>query len=103
MPDKTPASITKAFEGYHRERVGPARQAYDTSERFRQLFRKRLINTLIRAAVKYIPQFIWNRAFDRLYSNRPQVAFLPLIPDHGLIKAFPQPSLQLDVSSESHH
>ncbi|CAO3572751.1 unnamed protein product [Mortierella alpina] len=102
MPDKTPASITKAFEGYHQERVGSARQAYDTSERFRQLFRKRLINTLIRAAVKYIPQFIWNRAFDRLYSNRPQVAFLPLIPDHGLIKAFPQPSLHLDVSSESH-
>ncbi|KAF9941996.1 hypothetical protein BGZ67_003282 [Mortierella alpina] len=94
MPDKTPASITTAFEGYHRERVGPARQAYDTSERFRQLFRKRLINTLIRAAVKYIPQFLWNRAFDRLYSNRPQVVFLPLVPDRGLIKAFPQASLQ---------
>ncbi|KAF9290095.1 hypothetical protein BGZ68_007931 [Mortierella alpina] len=60
MADKTPASITKAFEGYYRERVESARQA-----------------------------------------NRPQVVFLPLIPDHGLIKAFPQASLKLNVSSES--
>ncbi|KAF9948982.1 hypothetical protein BGZ72_009148 [Mortierella alpina] len=101
MPDKTPASITKAFEGYYRERVGPARQAYDTSERFRQLFRKRLINTLIRAAVRYIPQFIWNRAFDRLYGYRPQVVFLPLVPDRGLVRAFPQASLQLDIAKDS--
>ncbi|KAG0301284.1 hypothetical protein BGZ98_008492 [Dissophora globulifera] len=40
MNDMQPETITKAFEGYHQERVDSARQAHETSERFRQLFRK---------------------------------------------------------------
>ncbi|KAG0258339.1 hypothetical protein BG011_003363 [Mortierella polycephala] len=95
MPDASPESITKAFEGYHQEREPYARQTYETSDRLRQLFRKRPINAVIRFLVKYIPQAVWNRVFDSIYGNRPQVAFLPRVPDRGLIKAFLQKSLDL--------
>ncbi|KAI1320471.1 hypothetical protein EDD11_000856 [Mortierella claussenii] len=97
MPNSEPETIRKAFEGYYQERVVSARQAYETSDRFRQLFRKRLVNSFIRAVVKYIPQWVWNRAFDKIYSNRPQVAFLPKVPDRGSIKASPQRSLYLST------
>ncbi|KAK3816369.1 MAG: hypothetical protein J3Q66DRAFT_342329 [Benniella sp.] len=101
MADTKIETITTAFQGYYQERVGSARQAYETSDRFRQIFRKRFINSIIRFILKYIPQFVWNRAFDRLYSNRPQIAFLPLIPDRGVIKALSQRSLHLNESSLS--
>ncbi|KAF9351556.1 hypothetical protein BGX26_010476 [Mortierella sp. AD094] len=63
MSDSEPDTIKKAFEGYHRERVESARIAHETSERLRHLFRRRMINTLIRALIKYIPQWAWNRSF----------------------------------------
>ncbi|KAF9124510.1 hypothetical protein BGW39_008136 [Mortierella sp. 14UC] len=91
----TSETITHAFEQYRQERFAPARQAYDTSERFRQLFRKRWINGIIRSMIRYIPQMVWNRIFDKVYSNRPQVAFLPLVEDRGTVKAFSQKSLHL--------
>ncbi|KAG0019166.1 hypothetical protein BGZ80_006215 [Entomortierella chlamydospora] len=40
MSDSEPDTIEKAFESYHRERVGAARIAYETSERLRHLFRR---------------------------------------------------------------
>ncbi|KAF9105573.1 hypothetical protein BGX29_011958 [Mortierella sp. GBA35] len=67
-----------------------------TSEGFRELFRKRLINGFIPFMVKYIPR---NRIF-KVYSYRPQVAFLPLVPDRGSVKAFPQGSLYLNERAE---
>ncbi|KAF9930563.1 hypothetical protein FBU30_000352 [Linnemannia zychae] len=93
-------TITHAFEQYRLERYASARQAYDTSERFRQLFRKRWINGVIRFMIKYIPQMIWNKVFDKVYSNRPQVAFLPLVKDRGSVKAFPQKSLHIQMEQE---
>ncbi|KAG0213302.1 hypothetical protein BGX31_001293 [Mortierella sp. GBA43] len=100
ISDTKPATLTKAFQGYHEERVDSAREAYETSDRMRRLFRKRHISWLIRLLFRYIPQFVWNHIFDKVYSNRPQAAFLPLVPDRGLIKAFPQRSLDLkDTSS----
>ncbi|KAF9906371.1 hypothetical protein EC991_000701 [Linnemannia zychae] len=98
--DTNSETITHAFEQYRQERFASARQAYDTSERFRQLFRKRWINGIIRLMVRYIPQMVWNRIFDKVYSNRPQVAFLPLVEDRGTIKAFPQKSLHLSKRTE---
>ncbi|KAF9942265.1 hypothetical protein BGZ65_006500 [Modicella reniformis] len=96
MCDSKPATITRAFEGYHQERVASARQNYDTSNRTRHLFRQRLVNGFIRFVFKYIPQMAWNYIFDSFYGDRPQVAFLPLVPDRGKIKAFPQRSLHLN-------
>ncbi|KAG0277447.1 hypothetical protein BGZ95_005930 [Linnemannia exigua] len=100
MRDANPETITHAFGQYRQERFASARQAHDTSERFRQLFRKRWINGIIRLMVRYIPQMVWNRIFDKVYSNRPQVAFLPLVEDRGTVKAFPQQSLHLSNGTE---
>ncbi|KAG0377978.1 hypothetical protein BGX24_005029 [Mortierella sp. AD032] len=100
MREANPETITHAFEQYRQERFASARQAHDTSERFRQLFRKRWINGIIRMMVRYIPQMVWNRIFDKVYSNRPQVAFLPLVEDRGNVKAFPQKSLHVSDGTE---
>ncbi|KAF9399810.1 hypothetical protein BGX21_005581 [Mortierella sp. AD011] len=68
MSGSEPDTIEKAFESYHRERVGAARIAYETSERLRHLFRRRMINRPIRALIKYIPQWVWDRILDKIFA-----------------------------------
>ncbi|KAF9428319.1 hypothetical protein BGZ94_002791 [Podila epigama] len=90
LKDTSLNGLTAAFEGYFKERVDNARAAYETSDRFRQLFRMRRVSTIVRFFVTYAPQWLWRIVFDKLYSYRPQVNFLPRIPDRGTVKALPQ-------------
>ncbi|KAG0324090.1 hypothetical protein BG000_002335 [Podila horticola] len=90
LKDKTAKSLTSAFKGYFEEREPFARAAFETSDRFRKFFRMRRIYAVIRLVVAYLPQWVWRRTFDKMYGYRPQVTFLPRVPDRGSVKAFQQ-------------
>ncbi|KAF9384503.1 hypothetical protein CPB97_005632 [Podila verticillata] len=93
LKDKTPESLSSAFKGYFEEREPFARAAFETSDRFRKFFRMRRLYFVIRLIVAHLPQWVWRRAFDKMYGYRPQVTFLPRVPDRGSVKAFPQKSI----------
>ncbi|KAG0363257.1 hypothetical protein BG005_001990 [Podila minutissima] len=93
LKDKTPESLNSAFKGYFEEREPFARAAFETSDRFRQFFRMRRIYAVIRLVIAYLPQWVWRRAFDKMYGYRPQVTFLPRVPDRGSVKAFSQKNI----------
>jgi hypothetical protein len=59
LADTKLETITTAFQGYHQERVGSARQAYETSDRFRQIFRK--VGGHQTSCFSFLrPSFTWN-------------------------------------------
>lgn len=54
LKDKTPESLTSAFRGYFEEREPFARAAFETSDRFRQLFR--MVSRMIEAIIPLVAQ-----------------------------------------------
>jgi len=55
--------------------------------------------------IRNLPKWIWLMTLRKLASNRPQVAFLPLVEDKGSVKPVSQPSLsktRLFKSNDSH-
>ncbi|KAF9337900.1 hypothetical protein BG006_001887 [Podila minutissima] len=85
LKDKTPESLNSAFKGYFEEGEPFARAAFETSDHFWQFFRRR-IYAVIRLVVAYLPQWVWRRAFDKMYGYRPQSPSCPASPTADLSK-----------------
>ncbi|KAG0348460.1 hypothetical protein BGZ54_004607, partial [Gamsiella multidivaricata] len=94
LPSGEPCDITKAFQAYRDERYPIAKVSFDTSRKMGRILGKNLINVVIRFFINRMPVFIWNMVLIRMYGYRPQVNFLPLVPDRGSIKPAPQRSLK---------
>ncbi|KAG0228951.1 hypothetical protein BGW41_003227 [Actinomortierella wolfii] len=82
--------IRRCLAAYKEERWPAAKLAYVTSVRAAQLIKRTFIAELTRAAIKVLPRWVIVSQFDNIYSYRPQVAFLPLVPSQGKIQGAPQ-------------
>ncbi|KAG0006411.1 hypothetical protein BGZ65_008396 [Modicella reniformis] len=85
-------NITKAFKRYSNERIPIARAAVVGSSSFGKLLnvQGRLSNFIRRISFSKVPEWILRLATDKLHLHRPQLSFLPMVPDRGSAKAYKQ-------------
>ncbi|KAG0365578.1 hypothetical protein BC939DRAFT_524869 [Gamsiella multidivaricata] len=85
--------ISKIFEEYRAERYPHAVAAFESSKMFSRIIAKDFSGALVRFTTRRMPKWLWMIALRKMASNRPQVAFLPLVEDKGTVKPTYQPSL----------
>ncbi|KAG0313217.1 hypothetical protein BGZ99_009020 [Dissophora globulifera] len=84
--------ITKAFKRYANERIPVARDAVARSHSFGKLFNinSRLSDLVRKLSFTRVPAWILKLATGKQLLHRPQLAYLPMAPDHGSAKAYRQ-------------
>ncbi|KAG0334855.1 hypothetical protein BG000_007997 [Podila horticola] len=87
------SDVTQAFRGYKAERYGSAKHACDMGHSIGQLTGKTWSAEVTRTFASFT--WLWKLALRRVFANRPQAAFLPLVENTGTLKPLPQPSLSL--------
>ncbi|KAF9109647.1 hypothetical protein BGX27_007379 [Mortierella sp. AM989] len=92
MPDSSSNSIEAVFKEYYRQRYHRAESAYDKSVGFSKIlngqeWHERLIRHVV---LNYIPDWMMKSNVHEDMSYRPQVAWLPLIENHGDGPVLPQ-------------
>ncbi|KAG0301903.1 hypothetical protein BGZ98_007954 [Dissophora globulifera] len=95
LPSTELGDLEKAFSAYKGERYPMAVKSYESSKTMAKLIAQSWINVIVRAVTKHMPLFLWLKVMDGMMSYRPQVTFLPLVPDRGTIKPTKQISLEL--------
>ncbi|KAF9433506.1 hypothetical protein BGZ76_009344 [Entomortierella beljakovae] len=88
--------LEKAFNGYRDDRFQLTKRSYETSYQMSHLNEQSWIGSFIRKVMSNLPKWIWYRVLDSMYEYRPQVSFLPKIPDHGNTPALPDSYLSFD-------
>ncbi|KAF8955614.1 hypothetical protein BGZ46_002586, partial [Entomortierella lignicola] len=91
--DPSMDDLAKAFQLYRSERYPLVKASYDASHRLASVIGQHWYNDLVRAMMKHMPQSIFNRTLQVMYSYRPQATFLDRVKDRGQSKPTPQPSL----------
>ncbi|KAG0029309.1 hypothetical protein BGZ82_008031 [Podila clonocystis] len=87
------SDVSHAFRGYKAERYSSAKHAYDLGHSIGQLTGKTWSAEVTRTFAGFT--WLWKLALRKMFANRPQAAFLPLIENTGTLKPLPQPSLSL--------
>ncbi|KAG0312636.1 hypothetical protein BGZ97_010996, partial [Linnemannia gamsii] len=87
--------IEAAFKAYKKERFQWVHEAFESSKVHRTMIGQSTASKVSRFFAKHIPAWLFNRIQERSCSYRPQVAFLPIIEDAGLVKPAAQPSLSV--------
>ncbi|KAF8939493.1 hypothetical protein EDD21DRAFT_442467 [Dissophora ornata] len=95
LPSTKLEDVDKVFKEYRAERYPLAIKSYESSKNMAKLIANSWVNILVRKITKYMPLFLWLKVLDALMAYRPQVTFLPLIPDRGTMKPAKQTSLEL--------
>ncbi|GJJ74382.1 hypothetical protein EMPS_06740 [Entomortierella parvispora] len=93
LKDNSQASITAAFKSYYDQRFQFAKGACEASKIANKVmagstWSDRLMRTLV---FNYMPRFMQQKHFEKTYSYRPQVTFLPRAPNRGTGYLVPQP------------
>ncbi|KAF9357706.1 hypothetical protein BGX34_009263 [Mortierella sp. NVP85] len=97
--------ISRVFQEYKDERYPHAVAAFESSRLFSKVIAKNRTGRIARSMIRNLPKWIWLMTLRKLASNRPQVAFLPLVEDKGNVKPVSQPSLsktRLFKSNDGH-
>ncbi|KAI1291304.1 hypothetical protein EDD11_009019 [Mortierella claussenii] len=92
MPDSKPASITAAFQEFHRQRYSRALEAFKLTRTWMNIYYgmtwgERLIRQIL---FNYIPSWVQRRVLMRNVGYRPQIAWLPLVENRGYAPVLPQ-------------
>ncbi|KAF9991005.1 hypothetical protein BGZ75_007188 [Mortierella antarctica] len=84
--------ITKAFKKYSNERVPVAKAAVTGSRSMGKLLnvQGRLLDIFRRISFSHAPTWVLRLATDKLHLHRPQLTYLPMVPDRGVAKAHKQ-------------
>ncbi|KAF9359568.1 hypothetical protein BGX34_008286 [Mortierella sp. NVP85] len=85
-------SVTKAFKRYSSERFPIARSAVVGSQSFGKMLnvQGRLSSFIRKISFSKVPDWILRMATDKLHLHRPQLTYLPMVPDRGSAKAHKQ-------------
>ncbi|KAF9435737.1 hypothetical protein BGZ76_005600, partial [Entomortierella beljakovae] len=89
MESNTIDDVTKAFNRYTTERIPVARMAVKGSRSFGKLvnIQGKLSNFIRKFSFRNVPNWLLRMVTDKLHLHRPQLTFLPMIPDRGTEKA----------------
>ncbi|KAF9356554.1 hypothetical protein BGX26_005123 [Mortierella sp. AD094] len=92
MPDSTSESITAAFEDYYKQRH---HRVVEQTERSREngkiMTGQSWIQKLFRHVLfNYLPDWVLQKGYVKVYEYRPQIAWLPLIENRGKGNVLPQ-------------
>ncbi|KAF9026170.1 hypothetical protein CPC16_003889 [Podila verticillata] len=92
IESNTIESITKAFKKYTDERQPMAKGAVSGSQSFGKVLniQGKLSDFLRRISFNHVPNWILKFAADKLHLYRPQLSYLPMVPDYGTAKAYTQ-------------
>lgn len=92
MKSNSIEDITKAFKRYSGERIPIARAAVVGSQSFGKLLnvQGRLSDFIRKISFSRVPDWALKMATDKLHLHRPQLTFLPMVPDRGSAKAHKQ-------------
>lgn len=85
--------LEKIFKEYHLERLPSVQAQFATSQMLKNVGGKTLKAAITRAIFKRAPAWFWRMIMTKRTSERPICSFLPLVKDHGSVKAKYQPSL----------
>ncbi|KAF8983517.1 hypothetical protein BGZ52_000839 [Haplosporangium bisporale] len=85
--------LEKIFKEYHLERLPSVQAQYATSQMLKNVGGKTFKAAVTRAVFKRAPAWFWRMIMTKRTSERPICSFLPLVEDHGSVKAKHQPSL----------
>ncbi|KAG0261840.1 hypothetical protein BG011_000603 [Mortierella polycephala] len=96
-------AMNKTFTEYKMERYPHAVEAFESSKMFSRIIARNLTGRIVRFATKHMPRWAWMMALRKMASNRPQVAFLPMIEDLGTVKPVYQPSLYKTKGAGPNH
>ncbi|KAF9168150.1 hypothetical protein DFQ27_005820 [Actinomortierella ambigua] len=89
LPDRpTLKNISFCFNLYRSERYPMAKMAFQLSQQQSKLISGQSLTDRMKRkmAFSYIPQFVQNKAMEKPNAYRPQVNFLPMVPDRGTYK-----------------
>ncbi|KAF9128796.1 hypothetical protein BGW39_004754 [Mortierella sp. 14UC] len=89
----TTDDIEGCFKAYQEERKPWVDTAFSTSQAFRNMIAKGFRAKLTRTVMKHMPKWLQAEVEKRLFSNRPQVSFLPRDETEVIMEPVPQPSL----------
>lgn len=91
MPDASRGSITGAFEEYFRQRFPRLDSQFKRSQTMMAVMSgKTWFQRVTRhAMLNYIPKWVQDKDFIKQFEYRPQVAWLPLVPQRGIGKVLP--------------
>ncbi|KAF9325570.1 hypothetical protein BG006_010960 [Podila minutissima] len=84
--------ISKAFKKYADERYPMAKTALTGSQSFGKVLsvQGKFSDFLRRISFNHVPNWILKMAADKLHLYRPQLIYLPMVPDRGTAKAYTQ-------------
>ncbi|KAI1314657.1 hypothetical protein EDD11_001910 [Mortierella claussenii] len=84
--------ITKAFKRYSHERIPIAKAAVTGSRSFGKLLnvQGKVTDFIRKISFSRVPNWVLRMATDRLHLYRPQLTYLPMVPDRGVAKAYKQ-------------
>ncbi|KAG0233419.1 hypothetical protein BGW41_001477 [Actinomortierella wolfii] len=93
MPSTSTKDIRSVFQAYYRERSGSAEKAVVGSRMLGLFFEsKGVLPRLIRyVSLNIFPRWTHRLMIDKMMYDRPQLSFLPLIPDRGISRAYVYP------------
>ncbi|KAG0217445.1 hypothetical protein BGX31_000246 [Mortierella sp. GBA43] len=87
----TPDTITAAFKDYKQQRYPHAKYQVENSQEMAKLLNgQKLGERLVRSIVYNLPRWIMNHAYLKQAGYRPQVMFLPTIPNPKGLPVVPQ-------------
>ncbi|KAF8978992.1 hypothetical protein BGZ46_005929, partial [Entomortierella lignicola] len=92
MKNHSLSEINQAFNRYSTERMPIARAAVNGSRSFGKLINvKGVVSDFIRkVSFRSVPSWLLTLATDTLHLHRPQLTYLPMVPDRGSAKAHEQ-------------
>ncbi|ORZ22925.1 hypothetical protein BCR41DRAFT_18383 [Lobosporangium transversale] len=92
MKTKSMDNITRAFKRYSSERFPIAKGAVVGSRSFGRFLnvQGRLSDFIHKISFSRVPPWLLRMATDKLHLNRPQLTYLPMVPDRGAAKAHKQ-------------
>ncbi|KAF9400945.1 hypothetical protein BGX21_003111 [Mortierella sp. AD011] len=92
MESNSLEEITKAFKRYSSERIPLSKAAVTGSRSFGKLvnIQGKLSDFIRKVSFRTVPNWLMRLATDKLHLYRPQLAYLPMVPDRGSAKAHGQ-------------
>lgn len=93
--------IEAAFKAYQDERIKWVQSAFETSQTFRNMVDKGAKARITRFVMKNLPGWAFSKFEERMFSNRPQIYFLPRDETEVTMKPAYQPSLYAGRAKET--
>ncbi|KAF9405102.1 hypothetical protein BGZ94_003762 [Podila epigama] len=92
LPSRSMRDVGTIFEEYTAERQAFARKSLQATRLISMMNEKGLAGAFSRFAAKTTPTWLRRYMVRKISTSRPQVSFLPFVPDHGEMPAIQHPS-----------